>query len=45
MIGILMMSAKLVTPGFLKITAPWKKGYEVTTSLLIDMVGHLSKVG
>ena len=29
MIGILMMSAKLVTPCLFKIKVLWKKGYEV----------------
>ena len=30
MIKILMMSAKMATPGFRKIKVFWKKGYDVT---------------
>ena len=32
MATILIMSAKLATPGFLKIRVFWKKGYDVITS-------------
>ena len=32
MITILMMSAKMATPGILKIKVFWNKGYDVITS-------------
>ena len=33
MVTILMMSAKMATPGFLKIRVFWKKGYDVIISV------------
>ena len=33
MVTILMMSAKMTTPGLLKIRVFWKKGYDVTISV------------
>ena len=33
MIAILMMTAKLATPGLLKITVFWKKRYGITNSV------------
>ena len=33
MVTILMMSAKMATPGLLKIRVLWKKGYDVIISV------------
>ena len=33
MVSILMMSAKLVTPGLLKVKVFWNKGYDVIISV------------